>query len=326
MHSKLIKRLGAVAIVLAAAVCGQALAQAYPTKPVRLIVPQPPGGASDAFARMLAQKLTERWGQSVLVDNRAGAGGNIGTDAAAKAAPDGYTLVLQYEGSYAINVWLFKKLPFDSVRDFTPIAPVATVPFLLAVHASSPARNIAEFMSMVRDAPRGITYASAGNGTVNHLIGEMFNMHTKLKVIHVPYRGAGPAMTDLLGRQVDAAYTSMPSAVQYIKAGTLRALAVTSARRSEALPDVPTMAESGLTGFNVDPWFGILGPAGVPADIVTKINADVNAILRTKEMKDALAAQGATPLITTPQEFAELARRDIVKWEPVVKASGATVD
>ena len=326
MRSTLTKLIGTTVLLWAATICGQALAQAYPNKPVRLIVPQPPGGASDAFARMLAQKLSDRWGQSVLVDNRAGAGGNIGTDAAAKSAPDGYTLVLQYEGSYAINVWLFKKLPFDSVRDFVPIASVATVPFLLAVPASSPARNIAEFMAMVRDTPRGITYASAGNGTVNHLIGEMFNMHTKLKVIHVPYRGAGPAMTDLLGKQVDAAYTSMPSAVQHIKAGTLRALAVTSARRSEALPDVPTMAESGLTGFNVDPWFGILGPAGVPADIVAKVNADVNALLGTREMKDALAAQGATPLITTPAQFAELARRDIGKWESVVKASGATID
>lgn len=326
MHFKVIKRLVAATFVLAATVCGQAFAQTYPNKPVRLIVPQPPGGASDAIARLMAQKLGEKWGQSVVVDNRAGAGGNIGTDAAAKAAADGYTLVLQYEGSYAINESLFKKLPFDSVRDFTPIASLATVPFLLVVNTSSPAKTIGEFMILVRNSSRGITYASAGNGTVNHLIGEMFNMHTKLKVIHVPYRGAGPAMTDLLGNQVDSAYGSMPSTIQYIKAGSLRALAVTSARRSPALPDVPTMAESGLAGFNVDPWFGILGPVGVPADIVAKINADVNALLQGKEMKDTLAAQGAEPLITTPGQFADMAKRDIAKWAPVVKASGATVD
>ena len=305
---------------------GAAQAEGFPAKPVRLVVPQAPGGASDALARIVGQKLSERWGQPVVVENRVGAGGNIGTEAVAKSAADCYTLLMAYVGTHAINAALYKKLPFDPNRDFATVATLATVPFVMVVNAAVAAKDVQELVALARTKPGGLTYASAGNGSVNHLLGEMFNMATKVKLVHVPYKGAAPALTDLISGQVQIAFTSMPSVIQHIRAGTLRALAVTSARRSATLPDVPTLAEFGLAGFDVNPWFGILGPAGTPAETVKQINADIGAVLRMKEVQERFAGQGAEPFITTPEQFNEFARADVAKWAVVVKESGATVD
>jgi tripartite-type tricarboxylate transporter receptor subunit TctC len=299
-------------------------AQAYPTRVVRVVVPQPAGGSSDGVGRLIAQQLSERWGNSVVIDNRPGAGGNIGTDMVAKAPADGYTLLMQYEGSYAINQWLYGKLPFDSIKDFIPVASVATVPMLLVVNANSSVKTVQDFIELAKK--KEVTYASAGNGTVNHLLGEMFNMHAKVHTKHIPYKGVTPSLTDLLSGQVDAAYTSVTAVVQLVNTGKLRALAVTSAQRSDALPDVPTMTEAGLKGFDVAPWYGILAPAGTPDAIVQKISSDVSAIIKQPKVMKSLASLGAEVLITSSDQFREMARKDIAKWEPVVKASGAKLD
>ncbi len=323
---KLRSLLAIFAVVALAATAGAVQAQGFPAKPVRLVVPQAPGGASDALARIVGQKLSERWGQPVVVENRVGAGGNIGTESVAKSAADGYTLLMAYVGTHAINAALYKKLPFDPNRDFSTVATLATVPFVMVVNAAVAAKDVQELIALARTKPGGLTYASAGNGSVNHLLGEMFNMATRVKMVHVPYKGAAPALTDLISGQVQISFTSMPSVIQHIRAGSLRALAVTSARRSDTLHDVPTLAESGLAGFDVNPWFGILGPAGMPAEIVKQINADIGAVLKMKDVQERFSGQGAEPYVTTPEQFNELARTDVAKWAVVVKESGATID
>jgi len=301
-------------------------AQAYPNKPVRLIVPQSAGGSSDAAARIIALKLSEVWKQNVVVETRPGAGGNIGTDLVAKAPKDGYTLLLTYEGSYAINQWLYGALPFDSVKDFVTIASISTVPFLIVVAAGSRFKNLQDYIEAAKLGDGKLNFASAGNGTVNHLAGEMFKMQARVNIQHIPYKGITPGVTDLLGGQVDSAFTSIPSVSQFINNGKLRALAVTSAKRSEALPNVPTIHESGLPGFDINTWYGILGPVGLSDVIVKKINADINEILKQKDTKDRLAAIGFEILISTPEEFANFAQKDIQKWEKVVKSSAAKLD
>ena len=301
-------------------------AQTYPTKLVRIVVPQAPGGASDALARIIGQRLSERWQQPVVVENRAGAGGLIGTDAVAKSPPDGYTLLLAYDGTHAVNASLYKTLPFDPVKDFVSVATLANVPFVLAVNASSPAKDMKQFIDLAKASPGKTTYGSAGNGSVNHLLGAMFGKGAGVQLVHVPYKGAAPAITDLLGGSVDAVFTSIPSVVSHIQGSRVRALAVTSPKRSAALPNVPTIAESGLQGFAVAPWFGLLAPAGTPAAIVARINDDVGTLMSTKEVIDAFAAQGAEPFRTTSAEFAALLRSDIDKWAVVVRESGAKVD
>ena len=301
-------------------------AQAYPNKPVRLIVPQSAGGSSDAAARIIALKLSEVWKQNVVVETRPGAGGNIGTDLVAKAPKDGYTLLMTYEGSYGINQWLYGTLPFDSVKDFVTIASISTVPFLIVVAAGSRFKNLQEYIEAAKLGDGKLNFASAGNGTVNHLAGEMFKMQARVNIQHIPYKGITPGVTDLLGGQVDSAFTSIPSVSQFINNGKLRALAVTSAKRSEALPNVPTIHESGLPGFDINTWYGILGPSGLSDVIVKKINADINEILKQKDTKDRLAAIGFEILISTPEEFANFAQKDIQKWEKVVKSSAAKLD
>jgi tripartite-type tricarboxylate transporter receptor subunit TctC len=303
-----------------------ATAQQFPTKVVKLIVPQAPGGATDAFARKISQLLSEKWGQPVVVENRAGAGGVVGTDAVAKSAPDCYTLLVTYAGSQAINASLYPKLPFDTVKDFQTIATIATTPFILIVHNKLPAKNLAEFIALARAKPDALTYASSGNGSVNHLLGEMLKSEADIRMLHVPYRGVAPAITDVIGGQVDSAFSSVPSVLQVIQSGNVRALAVSSARRVSAASEIPTIAESGFPGFDVNPWWGILAPAGADMAIVRKINSDVEGILRTKEMIDFLAAQGAEPLISSPEEFLKILEADVVKWAKVVKASGATIN
>ena len=323
---KSILKLTLAALIVSALQATGAAAQAWPTKTVRIVVPQAPGGASDALARIIGQRLSERWHQPVIVENRAGAGGLIGTEVVAKAAPDGYTLLLAYDGTHAVNASLYKSLPFDPVKDFAPVATLANVPFVLAVNASSPAKDVKEFIEMARANPTKITYGSAGNGSVNHLLGAMFSKSAGVQLVHVPYKGAAPAITDLLGGSVDSVFTSVPSVVSHLQGGRVRALAVTSAKRPAALPNVPTIAESGLAGFDVAPWFGLLAPASTPADVIRQINDDVGALLKTREVIDAFSAQGAEPFTTTPVAFGALLKSDIEKWAVVVRDSGAKID
>jgi tripartite-type tricarboxylate transporter receptor subunit TctC len=307
-------------------VCLPASAQQFPDHAVRLIVPQTPGGATDVLARAIGQRLSERWGQPVVVDNRGGAGGIIGTDAVAKAPPDGYSLLVTYVGSQAINQSLYPTLPFDSVKDFETVATIAVVPFFLVVGPALPVRDLADFIALARRQPDHISYASSGNGSINHLLGEMLSRATGIRLVHVPYKGVAPALTDLIGDQVDAAFASVPSVIQHIRSGAVRALAVSSLRRSPSAPDVPTIAEAAVPGFDVDPWWGILAPAGTPAPIVRGINADVAAILETDTMRSFLATQGGEALITTPEAFHALLESDVRKWAEIVKASGARID
>ena len=305
---------------------GGAEPEKFPTKVVRLVVPQTPGGASDALGRIVAQKLSERWGHQVVVENRPGAGGNIGTESVAKSPPDGYTLLLSYAGTQAINPSLYKHLPYDAINDFQPVATLAVVPFVLAVNPKFPAKNMGEFLALVREKPGEVNYGSAGNGSVNHLLGEMLNSAARIKLVHVPYKGAAPAITDLIGGRIQAVFSSMPSIIQHMREGSVRALAVTSAKRSAAAPDLPTIAESGVAGFDVNPWFGVLAPARTPMPIVRQINADIAAVVKDKDTQTRFEAQGAAPLLTTPEQFLEMLRADVAKWGAVVKASGAQLD
>jgi len=298
---------------------------AYPERPVTLIVPQAPGGASDALARILAQKLSEKWKQPVVVENRAGAGGSIGLAHVSKSKGDGYTLLMSYEGTQAINASLYSDLSYDSVNDFVPVATVATVPFVCVVNNNVKATTFKEFVALAKSG-KTITFGSAGNGSVNHLLGEMVNMTAKTHLTHVPYKGAGPALGDLLGGRITAVFTSLPSIKQQIDSGTVRALAVTSAMRSKELPSVPTIAESGYADFNVDPWFGLFAPKGTPTELVNRINKDVGTILDESDIMKSFSAQGAVPFKSQPDDFKNMLDRDIKKWAVVVKESGAKVN
>jgi tripartite-type tricarboxylate transporter receptor subunit TctC len=307
-------------------------AATFPTKPVRIIVPQTPGGASDALARIVGQKLSEKWGQPVVIENRPGAGGNIGMDAVAKSPADGYTLLMSYVGSHAINVSIYKKLPFDPEADFTAVATLANVPFVAAANAKLPVTNMKELAAYAAKNP--VSFGSAGNGSVNHLLGEMFNAYnaggaantSTNKMLHVPYRGAAPALTDLISGQIQLVFTSLPSVAQHIKAGTVNGLAVTGSKRAGAFKNIPTIAESGYPGFVINPWFGLFAPKGVPTAVVQQINTEIRAILEDKATMDKFAALGAEPYDTKPEEFAAILSVDIKKWAEVVKSSGATAD
>lgn len=300
--------------------------QDFPSRLVHLVVPQAAGGGTDTFARALGQKLSERWGQPVVIENRAGAGGVVGTDFVAKAAPDGYTLLVTYEGSQAINQSLYEKLPFDSLKDFVPVATIAVTPFILIVGPKAPATTLQEFIAFARANPDRLSYGSAGNGSVNHLLGEMLKSEAGIRVVHVPYKGASAAIADVIGGHVDAAFASVPSVISSVQSNVVRALAVSSARRIAVAPDIPTIAESGFEKFDVNPWWGILAPAGLSPAIAQKISTDVTGILKTPDMVEVLAKQGATPLISSPEAFRDLLAKDIEKWRKVVKASGATIN
>ena len=315
----------AVLVAAFAAVCS-ARAQDYPTRLVHLVVPQAAGGGTDTFARAVGQKLGERWGQPVVIENKAGAGGVVGTDFVAKAAPDGYTLLVTYEGSQAINQSLYEKLPFDSLKDFYPIATIAVTPFILVVGPRAEAKTLKEFISFARANPDRLTYGSAGNGSVNHLLGEMLKTEADIRLVHIPYKGASAAIADVIGGHIDAAFASVPSVISSVQNNIVRALAVSSAKRIAIAPDIPTVAEAGFPEFDVNPWWGILAPAGLSPAIAQKISADVAAILKTPEMGEVLAKQGATPLITSSDAFRDLLAQDIEKWRTVVKASGATIN
>ena len=316
-------------VLLAACAATPQAAQAdgFPSRAVKIIVPQTPGGASDALARIIGQKLGEKWKQPVVIENRPGAGGNLGMEAVIAAPADGYTLLMSYVGTQAINGALYKKLPFDPGSDFVPVATLATLPFVVVGKADTPYRTVARLAEAAKAGNgRSITYGSAGNGSVNHLLGEMFNAAANTRLVHVPYRGAAPALQDLMGGQIDVVFTSLPSVAGAIKSGTLFPIAVTSRQRAASFAGIPTIAEAGFGDFDVNPWFGLMGPKRLPLDIVHKINQDINELLRTKEVIDSFAAQGADVLATTPEAFGAMLKADLVKWGGVVKASGASVD
>jgi tripartite-type tricarboxylate transporter receptor subunit TctC len=319
--------LRALALGLAAAVgAAGAMAQAFPTKPVRIIVPQTPGGASDALARVIGQKLAERWAQPVLVENKPGAGGNVGTDYVAKSPADGYTLLMSYVGTQAINGSVYKSLTYDPYKDFAPVATLATVPFALVVNQNLPVKSAGELIAYAKAHPGAVNFGSAGNGSLNHLLGEMVNMNQGVKLVHVPYKGAAGALTDTIGGQIQMTFTSLPSVVGHIRSDKVRALAVTGSKRSATFPNLPTFSEAGITGLELSPWFGLLAPAGTPEPIVRKMNADIADLLRDKDVVDKFAAIGADPYITQPDQFGRILQDDIHKWAQVVKASGARID
>lgn len=305
---------------------GGALAQNYPTKPIRIVVPFPPGGPADILARTIGQNITESWGQQVVIDNRSGAGGNVGSDIVAKALPDGYTLLMGFVGTHAINASLYRNMPFDHVKDFQPVGQVAMVTIILVVHPSVPANSVKELITLAKSRAGELTFGSPGNGTPQHLAGELFNTMAGVKMVHVPYKGAVLALNDLLGGRLSLIFSSMPPALPHVKTGKLRALGVTSATRSPAVPDVPTIAQSGLPGYEVINWYGVLAPAGTPKEVVAKLNAEIIKILKMSEVKERLAAQGAETFSSTPEQFAAYIKKETEKWATVVKYSGAQID
>ena len=311
---------------LFAVVATVASAQSYPNQTIRLVVPFPAAGTTDILARAAAQKLTEAFGQSVVVDNRPGAAGNIGSDLVAKSAPDGYTLLMGTVGTHAINPSLYSKMPYDHVKDFVPVVLVAGVPNVLVVNPALPVNSVADLIKLAKDKPGQINFASSGSGTSIHLSGELFKTMAGVDITHVPYKGSSPALVDLIGGQVQIMFDNLPSALPQIKAGKLRAIAVTSLKRAPVLPDVPTISESGLPGFEASSWFGVLAPAGTPAPIVARINAEINKWLQSAEAREKLLSQGAEAAGGTPEQFAHHIRAESEKWAKVVKASGAKVD
>ena len=318
--------LSAVLFATLSLIGASASAQAWPDKPVKLIVPQAPGGATDVFARYMASKLGAIWGQPVVVDNRAGAAGVVGTEVVAKSPADGYTLLLTYAGSQAVNQSIYSKLPFDSVKDFTTIATVATTPFFLVVGVNSPIKDFRDLIARAKAKPGSMTYSTSGNGSINHLLSESLKVEAGIEMVHVPYKAISAALTDVISGNIDNAFAAVPSAIQLIRGGKLRAVAVSSAKRNAGLPDVPSIAEMGYPNFDVSPWWGILGPANMPKAIVDKINADVEQILKTPESQAFFRDQGAEALTMNPDVFQKTLESDVVKWAKVVKASGAKLD
>ncbi|MGO4392066.1 Bug family tripartite tricarboxylate transporter substrate binding protein [Variovorax sp. M-6] len=304
-----------------------ALAQAqFPAKPITIIVPFSAGGTTDILARVIGQYMGRDLGQTVVVDNRAGAGGNIGGQAAARAPADGYTLFMGTVGTHAINQSLYRKMPFDPIKDFAPLSRVAMVPNLLVANPSQPFKNVKEMIAFAKANPGKINFGSSGNGSSIHLSGELFKQMAGVDMQHVPYRGSAPAVSDLLGGQISVMFDNMPSAIPHVKGGKLRALAVTTAKRSPALPDVPTIAEAGVPGYEATSWFGLLAPAGTPAPVVAKLNASILKALADPEVKKKLAEQGAEPHGEKPEQFAAFIESETVKWGKVVKESGASLD
>jgi tripartite-type tricarboxylate transporter receptor subunit TctC len=325
----LLTAIGMTALALAAS---PASAQSFPDKPIKIVVPFAAGGTTDLLARAVGAELQKSLGQSVIVDNRPGAGGNIGADVVAKSAPDGYTLLMGTVGTHAINQSLYPKMPFDPIKDFTPVTLVAAVPNVLVLNKEFAAKNkitdVKSFTAYVKAHPGKLNMASSGNGTSIHLAGELFKTTTKTFMVHVPYRGSGPALTDLIAGQSDLMFDNLPSALPFIKSGRLLPLAVTSSKPSPALPDVMPLANAGgeLAGFEASSWFGVLAPAGTPKEIVNKLQQEISQSLSSPEVKEKMISQGADPVGNTPEQFAAHIQAETKKWEKVVKASGAKVD
>jgi len=309
---------------LLALAAGLAQSQQYPTKVVRIIAPFAPGGGTDFIARLSAQKLTERLGQQVIVENKPGAGGNLGAEFAVKSAPDGYTLLL-VAGSYTVNPSLYK-LSFDPVNDITPIIQLSQGPFVVAVHPSVPANSLKELIELARRQPDKLSYASAGAGSITHLASELFLDMAKIKIVHIPYKGTGPALNDTIAGSTQLIFGSVSTTLQFIKSGRLRGLAVTTARRISALPELPTVAEAGVPGYEVVLWHGLVAPKGLPRPIVDRLNREANEVLKAKDMGDLLATDGVAPAGGTPEQFRALIKADIERWRRVVKQANIKVD
>jgi tripartite-type tricarboxylate transporter receptor subunit TctC len=301
-------------------------AQEYPSKPLRFIAPNLPGGPTDILARLIGQKLQESMGQPVIVENRAGAGGNIGTEVAAKAAPDGYTLVTGNNATFGANVSLYKRLGFDPVRDFTPIVFVATQPNILVVHPLLPVRNVKDLIALARARPGQLNYSGSGVGAAAHLAAELFKSMTGTNIVHISYKSAAPALTDLIGGQTQLMFATALSVMPHIKSERVRALAVTTAKRSRFLPELPTVAEAGVPGFEASTWHGVLVPAGVPAPIVERLNSEINKMLQTPDVRDKLGGLGAEIIGGSSKDFADHIRREIPKWAKVVKSINVQLD
>jgi len=295
----------------------------YPSKPVRFIAPFPPGGSTDLLARLLAQKLTESWGQQVVVENRGGAAGTIGVELAARAAPDGYTIVMGHVGTFGVNPTLYPKLPYDAVKDFAPVTVLATVPNAMAVHPSLPVKTARDFIALAKARPGELLYASGGSGSASHLAGEYFKLLTKINMVHVPYKGTAPAMTSMISGETTMTITGMVALGPHIKSNRLKLLGVATMKRLPIAPDVPTIHESGAPGYDANQWYGVLTQAAVPRDIVNKLHADIVRVMARTDVKERLAADGAEAVANSPEQFAAHIKAEIARWAPVVKASGA---
>jgi tripartite-type tricarboxylate transporter receptor subunit TctC len=335
MHAAPVRGRSAAAPLFAAALAAAILPAApaladYPEREVRIIVPFPAGGTTDIAARVVAAELGKAWNKPVVVDNKAGAGGNVGTAEAARAAPDGYTLLMGTVSTHAINQSVYAKLPYDPVKDFVPVTLVIPVPNILELNPQFAdrhgIRNVADLIDYLKANPDSVNMASTGNGTSTHLSGELFQNMTGTRMTHVPYKGSSPALTDVMAGSADLIFDNLPSSMGFLKSGKLRPLAVTGAQRSPALPDVPTMAEAGVAGYDASSWFGLLAPAGTPPAVVDKVQRDVAAALRLPAVRAQLQAQGATPSGNTPGEFKQFMAQETAKWAEVVKKSGAKVD
>ena len=319
------KRLDRCALGIMLIVALPVLAQSYPSKPIRLVLPYPPGGGTDVIARPLAQKLTEQLGQQVIVDNRGGAGGNIGMEFVAKSPADGYTLLFALTAQYAVNPSLYPKLPYDPVRDYAPISLLANAPYLLVVHPALPAKSVAELVALVKARPGQLSYSSSGNGSGAHLAGEMLRSLARVEIVHVPYKGAGPAMPDLIAGQVQLSFITYTAAGPHIKTGRLRALGVTTAKRSPTLPDLPAIGET-VAGYDSAVWYGFAAPAGTPPEVVAKLNIEVLRVLAAPDFRSRITLEAVSPIGSTPEEFGSFMRSEIVRWAKVVRDSGAKVD
>jgi tripartite-type tricarboxylate transporter receptor subunit TctC len=319
--------LAAVFLSLALALfAGAAMAQAYPVKPIRLIVPFPPGGGTDIAARTIANKLSESVKWTFVVENKPGAGGNLGVEQAVKSPADGYTLVIGQTSNLAINPTLYAKLPYDPLKDLNPVALIVSAPVVLVVALNSRYASLGDLLAAAKTDPGAVTFASPGNGTVSHLTGELLQRAAGVKLTHVPYKGASQALTDTLGGQVQSFMSSVPSAISQIRGGRLRAIAVTSAKRARELPEVPTIAESGYKGFEASTWYGLLSPAGTPVTVIARLNVEVNRLLKTAEVRERLAAEGGEVLGGSPEQFALFLKAEHAKWGRVVQESGARAE
>lgn len=310
-------------LALAGTLCAAgACAQDYPVKPIRMIIPFVPGGANDVFGRLVGAKLTEAHGQQVIVENRGGAGGSLGMELAAKAPPDGYTLVLGNIANLSVNPAIYRKLGYNPLTDLQPITLLARLPSILVVHPSLPARNIRELITLARSQPARLTFGTGGGGSGSHLTMELFKQQAKIELVHIPYKGVGPAMIDLLAGQITMAFGAVPGAGPYVRNGRLRGLGVSSAERIPAYPDIPTIAQAGLPGFEATLWYGVLAPAGTPMPIVNRLHATITRALQTPDMKQRFVAEGAEPAGSTPQAFQAFIKSEMERWAVVVQAAG----